>query len=70
MDEALINQKKWTDFLKSLPEGTHSRTLPETTDLDSLASVGYRLNKQGYEMKYHFILNYRTKVIYIKVTKK
>jgi len=41
---SLINQKKWTEFLKSLEVGMHTFVFPSIADIKSCKTIGYNLN--------------------------
>lgn len=50
----LINQKRWTDFLKSLPLGESIFTFPSIPDIHSCKAIGYKLNTDELGRTYYF----------------
>ena len=53
----LIEQKRWTDFLKSLDAGEHSFLFPSIPDIDSCKAIAYKLNSDGLGRVYNFNVN-------------
>ena len=64
---ALIEQKKWTDFLKSLDLGEHSFLFPSIPDIHSCKAVGYSLNSDGLGRIYNFNVNKSERKVTINV---
>lgn len=51
---SLINQKRWTDFLKGLDIGEHTFSFPSIADIKSCKSVAYTLNTDRLGRIYGF----------------
>jgi len=54
---ALINKKKWTDFLGSLKVGEHTFTFPSLPDIKSCKAVAYDINSNKQGKYYYFNVN-------------
>ena len=51
---ALINEKRWTEFLHSLPVGEHIFTFPSIPDIKSCKAIAYDINSNKTGRAYYF----------------
>ena len=65
---ALIEQGKWTEFLKGLEPGEHSFLFPSVKDIKSCKAIGYDLNSDGLGRKYSFNVNKLERKVTITIT--
>ena len=64
---ALIEQKKWTQFLKGLEPGEHSFLFPSVSDIHSCKAVAYSLNSDNVGRKYYFNIDKSERKVVINV---
>ena len=64
---SLINNKRWTEFLKSLEVGEHVFTFPSVPDIRSCKSVAYDINSSKTGRAYYFGVNKDEKKVVITV---
>lgn len=67
---SLINQKRWTEFLKALEVGVHTFTFPSIEDIKSCKAVAYSLNSDKIGRAYYFNVEKDEKKIVVKVEAK
>lgn len=64
----LIREKKWTEFLKSLPIGNYTIQMDDNKSIHSMKVVAYSINSDGNsENIYNFSVSKRTRTLTIKV---
>lgn len=64
----LINEKRWTEFLKSLEAGKeHTFTFPSIPDIKSCKTVAYEINSNRVGRTYSFDVNKGEKRVKISV---
>ena len=64
----LIREKKWTEFLKSLPIGNYTIQMDDNKSIHSMKVVAYSINSDGdSENIYNFSVSKRTRTLTIKV---
>lgn len=63
----LINQKRWTEFLKSLDVGVHTFTFPSVADIKSCKAIAYSLNSDMLGRAYYFNVDKKEKQAVITV---
>ena len=51
---ALINNKRWTEFLNSLEVGEHTFTFPSIPDIKSCKAIAYDINSNKIGRAYYF----------------
>lgn len=64
---SLINQKKWTELLRSLDVGEHTFVFPSIPDIKSLKTIGYIINSDKVGRVYGFNVNKGEKKVRITV---
>lgn len=64
----LINQKRWTEFLKSLEEGEHTFSFPSVTDIWTCKALAYKYNTDKIGKIYRFHVDKDELKVVIKVT--
>ena len=64
---SLINQRRWTEFLKSLDAGEHTFTFPALPDIASCKAVAYSLNSDKQGKSYRFNVDKDEKKVVITV---
>lgn len=50
----LIENKRWTEFLRGLDPGEHTFRFPSVPDIRSCKAIAYSLNSDGLGRKYYF----------------
>ena len=64
----LVERKRWTEFLTSLPVGTHTVPFPDVKAIRSCKVSAYNINSDGEsENCYYFTVNKKNKMVTIKV---
>lgn len=63
----LIEEKKWTAFLKVLDAGEHTFLFPSVKDIKSCKAIGYDLNSDDAGRQYFFNVNKAERKVTIKV---
>lgn len=64
---SLINQKRWTEFLKALEAGAHTFVFPSLDDIKSCKAIAYSLNSDKSGRFYSFNVEKREKKVVINV---
>ena len=64
---SLINQKRWTELLKSLDVGEHTFVFPSIPDIKSCKTIGYIINSDRTGRVYGFNINKPEKKVRITV---
>lgn len=63
----LVNQKRWTELLGSLPVGCHIITFPSLADIKSCKAVAYSINSDKSGRRYTFNVDKDEKRVSINV---
>ena len=65
----LLRERRWTEFLASLPAGASSFVFGTPRDIESCQAVAWRLNARGESgRRYSFTTNYAQRSAAIVVT--
>lgn len=64
---SLIEQRKWTEFLKNLELGEHTFLFPSISDIKSCKAIGYDINSDGVGRKYFFSVEKQERKLTITV---